>query len=158
MVKKRSRTKRSSKKILIICAVFLALLALGIGRYMYEQSVINEMRSIADELQPGSLLANGQDSAMPPTLICIADQPCPSFTRIWEVKHPLDQQSIVELLQLSRIPVALDTKCFLPENVSGWVSLCSVSYSKLHYNVTINFTARTYDRTKDQVQVIIKYI
>jgi hypothetical protein len=156
MVKKRSRTKRSSKKMLIICAVFLALLALGIGRYMYEQSVVSEMRSIADEMRLDSSWSQDiLDTHMPPAVICLADEPCPHFVRYFVSQETISmkESDLDTILHQAQWPVSERGYCISSDK--DYLLSCTKISSRKGYTIKATFDYKASGKNASTIRVDI---
>ncbi len=136
-------------------AILLIILSLAAGRFIYEQSVVNEMRTIADNFAINSKLTNQRDYIVRPNLLCIGDEPCPMYDRSWAVVSPLNLDEFKQMIPSADNNIGVNGDCRIPNNASGSVSLCNASYLKNGYRVDFIYEAYTSDRTKDYVLIRI---
>jgi hypothetical protein len=151
MTKKRSNFLRSHKKIIIASSLLVLALALIAGRMIYERAIVNEMRAIADQIQPSRTMIDQRDNIVSPSLVCIGDEPCPMLDRSWNITKPLSKESFKSILSSSGIMSVISGTCEPDPQSSGNVTLCKVGYTAGDYRVEISYNALTYDRSRDNL-------
>lgn len=158
MTKQRSNFIRSHKKLLITSSILVLILSVFAGRMLYERAVVNEMQSVADQLQPTSSMIDQRDYIVSPSLVCVGDEPCPMLDRSWNVTKPLSIESFKNLLGSSGITSTITGTCAPDPRTSGNVTLCEANYTTDNYRVKISYDAITYDRSRDNLILRVRTV
>lgn len=151
--KASSRFCHKHKKLSVFLIVFSVLFVAVLGRFLYEYSIYNDMRSIANQFKPDSTFVNQHDYFVWPSLLCIGDEPCPMYERSWSVHNAVTKAHLTDLLNRSDIQSTLNGTCTPKSGAIGYTSLCETTYTSKGYQVSIAYDTVASDRTKDVIML-----
>ena len=144
-------TKRNfiqSHKGLFIVGMVILVIALAVaGRLIYEQSVVNNMRQIANQFQAPSDWELTSESYVEPSLFCVGDEPCPYYVKSWDIRGGITELSIDRLMKNAEWTTVGTASCYKLMD-SSYLYMCSKTATNDQYTVQLFYDTSS---TKDGI-------
>ena len=154
MVKKSSNFIRAHKKLVIISGILALVFALIVGRIVYDNIVVSDMRNIANQvIVPGEWSLTSEHH-MAPLILCMADEPCPHYVKSWKVSGLVTDKVLDNIVGSSKLPVSESTYC-MKLGETEYISTCTKTSYYHNFKVSIFYTLDSTDTKTGRAQIDI---
>lgn len=153
-------SKRPNPTIKALAIAVLSVLVLGLGFFVFALLYTGDKKpieSVADQLNSGPDWRLATSSTVPPRIVCLGDNPCPSVHRAWTTGDIVTRTEFEQLLSVSGWnDFAIEGDCVPQRNVLDQMTVCRATGVRNGFDIEVVIGGNYYDQRDNKVSLFIR--
>lgn len=156
----KTASNRPKVSVKMLVTIVLGILVIGLGLVVFALLYTGSKKpieSIANQLRIGSDWQVVTSVTVPPRIICLGDNPCPSVHRAWTTTSAVTRADFEQLLSVSGWQdFAIDDDCVPQKNVLDQMTVCRATGARNGFNIEVVVGANYHNQRDNKVSLFIR--